>query len=123
MSCHDIGRGMAAVGRVVLDLYDEGCYDLETAKKLLQATINGVNWCDGNYYEAEESLAGRCSVCLKKSNSPETELVFGNRYSAKISGVSDAEENEFVSKLYCDRKILTDILCRDCYEQLSKNFD
>lgn len=123
MSCHDIGRGMASVGRVVLALYDEGRYDLETAKKLLQATINGVNWCDGNYYEAEESLAGRCAVCLRKSNSPEIELVFGNRYSAKISGVSDVEEDEFVSKLYCDRKILTDILCKGCYAQLKKNLD
>lgn len=123
MSCHEIGRGMASVGRVVLDLYDEGCYDLETAKRLLQATIKGVNWCDGNEYEAEESLAGRCAVCLKKSNSPETELVFGNRYSAKISGVSNAEEDEFVNKLYYDRQILTDILCKECYEQLKKNLD
>lgn len=123
MSCHENGRGMASLARVLLDLYDQGCEDLETAKKLLQATINGVNWCDGNYYEAEESLAGRCAVCLKKTDSPETELVFGNRYSAKISGVSDAEEDEFVSELYCSRKILTDILCKECYEQLKKNLD
>lgn len=87
----------------------------------VEARIPPINWWECQ--EAEESLAGRCAVCLKKSNSSETELVFGNRYSAKISGVSDAEEDEFVSKLYYDRQILTDILCKECYEQLKKYLD
>ena len=87
----------------------------------VEARIPPINWWECQ--EAEESLAGRCAVCLKKFDSPETELFFGNRYSGKISGVSDAEEDEFVSKLYCDRKIMTDILCKGCYAQLKKNLD
>jgi len=120
MSCHDIGRGMASVGRVVLDLYDKGRFDLNTAKELLEATIRGVNWCDGNDYEAAVSLAGRCAECLKKAQSPESDLIFGNSYFANKSGVDDVVKNEIVEKLYCDSKIMASILCKDCYAKLNE---
>ena len=118
MSCHDIGRGMASVGEKVLTLYDSGRIDRDTPKELLEATIKGVNWCDGNEYEAEVSMAGRCAHCLEKATSPE-QLVFGNDYFADESfpGCSDRKESistRFVKQLYSDRKLLAPSLCHKC---------
>ena len=119
LSCHDIGRGMAAVGREVLRLYDEGKYDLATAKQLLLATLKGVNWCDGNSYEAAASLAFRCASCLKASDSPKRDLIFGERYFLNESGIYeedglDSEDAIFVQSLYMDDKLMAPQLCEEC---------
>ena len=54
MSCHDIGRGMSAVSKTVLDLYEEKQISKESAMKLILACRKGVHWCDGNEGEALE---------------------------------------------------------------------
>ena len=125
MSCHDIGRGMAFVGREVLRLYDEGKYDAETTKQLLMTTIRGVNWCDGNSYEAAVSLAGRCAHCLRKAESPKEELVFSDSYFSRESEVYDYNDDDFksedvlfVESLYQEDKIMAPILCHECLEKL-----
>lgn len=65
MSCHDIGRGMNSVVKVVIGLYDEGKFDRDTARVLFAACRKGVHWCDGNESEAIASLRGcRCGKCL-----------------------------------------------------------
>lgn len=117
MSCHDIGRGMAYVGSEVLRLYDEGKFDIDTAKQLLWATLKGVHWCDGNESEAAESLDGRCAHCLKRVDSPETELVFDNP-----RGQADPEASDFVWKLWRDhdRKLLAPQVCHSCLDALRK---
>ena len=48
MSCHDIGRGMSAVSKTVLDLYEEKQISKESAMRLVLACRKGVHWCDGN---------------------------------------------------------------------------
>ncbi|MBO4724942.1 MAG: hypothetical protein J5622_00375 [Firmicutes bacterium] len=69
MSCHDIGRGMDSVSKIVLDLYEEGKLTTESAIKLVNACRKGVHWCDGNEDEAVEEAVerGYCGLCFKKS--------------------------------------------------------
>ena len=123
MSCHDIGRGMASVGKEVLRLYDEQKYDIHTAKELLWATMRGVNWCDGNRYEAAVSLECRCAICLKRVIAPEKELMFGSDYFAEVSGVSteaykEDDTSRAIEELYLKKQLLAPQICRDCYQEL-----
>lgn len=119
MSCHDIGRGMASVGREVLRLYDEGRYDKDTAIQLILATLKGVNWCDGNSYEAATSLSCRCAHCFQKVNTPKDDLIFGSRFFAEESEVYDddifeSEDAVFVHSLYMKDKLLAPQVCHEC---------
>ena len=67
MSCHNIGRGMNYVVKNVIKMYDTGELTLEAARKIIAAARRGVNWCDGNEYEAVEIIRRcRCGRCLKK---------------------------------------------------------
>lgn len=66
MSCHDIGRGMNSVVKVILEMYDNGDLDLPKSKKLIRACERGVHWCDGNEYEAIACMREtRCNKCLR----------------------------------------------------------
>ena len=69
MSCHDIGRGMSAVSKTVLDLYEEKQISKESAMKLILACRKGVHWCDGNEGEAMEEVVerGYCGLCFDKT--------------------------------------------------------
>ena len=69
MSCHDIGRGMSAVSKTVLDLYEENQISKESAMRLVLVCRKGVHWCDGNEGEALEEVIGRgyCGLCSEKS--------------------------------------------------------
>ena len=67
MSCHNICRGMNYVVKNVIKMYDTGELTLEAARKIIAAARRGVNWCDGNEYEAVEIIRRcRCGRCLKK---------------------------------------------------------
>ena len=70
MSCHDIGRGMNAVSKTVLDLYEEGQISKEGAMRMIRACRKGVHWCDGNECEAcvETVERGYCGLCFEKSD-------------------------------------------------------
>jgi len=126
MSCHDIGWGMASVGKAVLKLYDEGKYDLDTARQLLQATIKGVHWCDGNEYEAAASFSGRCAYCLKVIESPKVGLILGTRFFAEASmvygddNIAKGPDSEFVLNLCRKKELLATQLCRDCFEKFQE---
>ena len=69
MSCHDIGHGMNAVSRTVLDLYEEGRIHKESAMRLIRACRKGVHWCDGSEPDAcvETIIRGYCGLCFEKS--------------------------------------------------------
>ena len=66
MSCHDIGRGMSAVSKTVLDLYEENQISKESTIRLILACRKVVHWCDGNEGEALEEVVGRgyCVLCF-----------------------------------------------------------
>ena len=68
MSCHDIGRGMASVADVVIELYEDDKIDKSAAMRLVRACRRGVHWCDGNEGEAVETVveAGYCGLCFEK---------------------------------------------------------
>ena len=68
MSCHDIGRGMASVANVVIELYEGGRIDKEASIRLIRACRKGVHWCDGNEDEAMETVVevGYCGLCFEK---------------------------------------------------------
>ena len=68
MSCHDIGRGMASVADVVIELYENDKIDKSAAMRLVRACRRGVHWCDGNEGEAVETVveAGYCGLCFEK---------------------------------------------------------
>lgn len=113
--CYDI--------REVLRLYDEGKYDRHTAKQLILATLKGVNWCDGNSYEAAVSLAFRCAHCLKKTENPKEDLIFTSRFFANTSDIYDyddleSEDAAFVESLYMEDKFLAPQICHDCLRRL-----
>ena len=66
MSCHDIGLGMDSVVEVIVRLYDQSRVSRDAAVELIHAARKGVNWCDGNEYEAIASIEmSRCGRCLK----------------------------------------------------------
>lgn len=82
MSCHNIGRGMDSVTQVVIEMYDKKELSKKTALKLFSALKAGVYWCDGNEYEAVESIMNcRCGKCLKKMKPSEK---FYNVYDCSI---------------------------------------
>lgn len=45
MSCHDIGRGLSSVVKVILEKLDSGEISANTARNLLYACRKGVHWC------------------------------------------------------------------------------
>ena len=66
MSCHEIGRGMNSVVRTVMTLKDDGKITVDVAKIIIKSCLYGVNWCDGNSYEARDYIARcTCGRCLK----------------------------------------------------------
>ena len=72
MSCHDIGRGMDSVTKVVIAMFDNEELTRDAALKLFTALKNGVHWCDGNENEAVASIIHcRCGKCLKEMKSGE----------------------------------------------------
>ena len=68
MSCHDIGRGLASVANVVINLYEGNQISKDAAIRLIHACRTGVHWCDGTEGEATEPViqAGYCGLCFEK---------------------------------------------------------
>lgn len=111
MSCHDIGRGMNSVVKVIIDNYQEKKFDAETARELIAACRKGVYWCDGNQDEAIKSIrrciCGKCMQTIRKG-----EYLFSiwnvsydvpDRY-----GIIDGGEVELAS----------DGLCEKCFDEV-----
>lgn len=94
MSCHDIGRGLDSVTRVVIEMYDTGEITIKTALKLFTALRNGVYWCDGNEHEAVLSIFNcRCGNCLKKMKPGEKFFDIDDSPSGVIENSDDILRN------------------------------
>lgn len=107
MSCHDIGRGMNSVVKVVVELYDDGKIDKKAAMKIIRACKDGVNWCDGNDGEAIDYIRRcRCGKCFKMIPKGE-----------KLYSVWDVS-NEVPDKYKIDDRfeLALDGLCQDCFD-------
>lgn len=104
MSCHSIGRGMNSVVKVVISLVDERKIEIEPAKEIIEACKKGVNWCDGNEYEAIACIDGqRCGNCL---------VTIKDRENV----VNADEVRESLDERY--GLIVTDVLCDQCFKLL-----
>ena len=57
---------MNHVAILVAEMYDGGEISKEAAVKIFRRLQSGVNWCDGNEYEAIECISNRCGICLKE---------------------------------------------------------
>jgi len=105
MSCHDIGRGMASVANVVIELYEGGQIGKDAAIRLVRACRKGVHWCDGNEDEAMETVveAGYCGLCFEKKEGLSSVYDNGIAYPDKYD----------VFKAY-DKTAAHDCLCPEC---------
>ena len=107
MSCHDVGRAMNSVVKVAIELYDAEKIDKEATIKIIRACARGVNWCDGNEYEATDYIRRcRCGRCLKMV--PKGEKLYSVWYVSHD-----------VPKPYDIRKefsLASDGLCMECFD-------
>lgn len=115
MSCHDIGRGLNSVVKVIIKEYDNGKFSQKTAKKLIKACRKGVHWCDGNEPEAVEYLREhRCGHCLKKMTTGEKlyslwDISSETNHKYNVRYLDDSDENT---------NIVSYRLCEDCFDKI-----
>lgn len=109
MSCHNIGRGMDSVVVQVIKLLEENEISKEAARKIIIACRNGVYWCDGNEYEAVESI-NRC-YCGNCMNRIESGKPLYYIYDTSF----DVVNRDDISNNY---NLITDSLCEDCFTQI-----
>ncbi len=112
MSCHDIGRGLSSVVKVILEKLDSGEISANTARDLLYACRKGVHWCEGNENEAMIQMHQmRCGYCLKKLSEGDT------IYS--LYDIPHSFENEHHQEIRAiDAKIADYFLCSECFDML-----
>ena len=110
MSCHDIGKGLNSVAKIVIAQYQAGNLNKEACAAILHSCRKGVNWCDGNEHEAMQALvdAGICGCCLEEthdvSNVFDNELDVKHRYEV-YRGYDKTAAHYYVCAA-CKKKIL-----------------
>ena len=105
MSCHDIGRGMNSVVKTTITLMDQGKISKEAAKTIIISCANGVNWCDGNTYEAVDYIRRcLCGRCMKLVPAGE-----------KLYSVYDVS-GDVPDQHRLDDNLAADGLCADCFD-------
>ena len=111
MSCHSIGRGMNSVVEKVLELYDNDEIGREQAIVIIAACRKGVNYCDGNEYEATECMDGcRCGKCLKVFEKGEK---FFSVYDTS-DVIERRQKYNIVDK--SNPPLATDSMCEKCFD-------
>lgn len=112
MSCHDIGRGMNAVVRRTITLYDRKEIALEPAKKIIASCAKAVYWCDGNEYEAVDFISHcRCGKCLKLI--PKGEKLY-SIWDVTVPKQSSRDHWIFETKNKLE--LVTDGMCEECFD-------
>ena len=114
MSCHDIGRGMNDIVRLVISLYDNEQVSKDPAKRIIAACGRAVNWCDGNDYEAWDYIRRcRCGKCLKMI--PEGQELFS---------IWDLPRDFFSDhpRIMEEKKLACDSLCGDCFDEVMSDY-
>lgn len=116
MSCHDIGRGMNSVVQVTINLFDKGKISLDAAREIIHACRVGVYWCDGNEYEAVESIRNcRCGRCLRKVEKGD---IFINTYEFyRYRNDRDLPKFGEINKNLASLRV-----CRECFIQIVNDY-
>ena len=112
MSCHDIGRGLNEVVRMVISEYDRGGVSRYSAVKLIATCGMAVNWCDGNRGEALAYVSRcRCGNCLKLVPKGE-----------KLFSLWDLPY-EYMNRDIAEKaRLATDSLCEDCFDKVMPEY-
>lgn len=122
MSCHHIGKGLNTVVQVVMKLFDEGKISVDAAREIIYACRKGVHWCDGNEYEALESIyTYRCGLCLRIIE--KGDLLFDTNDFWSLSyktGRDLPKDYEITDKGKV--KLASHCLCRECFIQAINDY-
>lgn len=115
MSCHDIGRGLDTVVQVVMKLFDEGKVSLDAAREIVYTCRIGVHWCDGNEYEALDSIyTYRCGRCLGRVE--KGGLLFNTNDFLRLSYRNDRDLPKYEEITDEGKvKLASHRLCRECF--------
>lgn len=109
MSCHNIGAGMNAVVEEVIKMYDAKEISKRATLKIIAKLRKGVHWCDGNEYEAVESMRDcRCGRCLKEVKQEE------RLYS--VWDVSHEVQDRYHILDNRWETLAADCLCEECFD-------
>lgn len=103
MSCHDIGRALNYVQEEIIEQYENGKLDKNTAKTLLIRSREAINFCDGNLEEATASFDKcYCSDCMRKVDEGEElfTLYIGYPWYQQIDKYLD--EHDMVGTMLCE---------------------
>lgn len=113
MSCHNIGKGLNSVTRVVIEEYDSGNINLEGAKRILNECARAVNWCDGNVYEATDYIRRcRCGNCLKMVEK-------GEKLYSVWDVSKDVSNPDEITEHYT---LASDGLCEECFDKILNEY-
>jgi hypothetical protein len=109
MSCHCIGHALNHVQEEILELYEEGRFDTDTARSLLLQCNDALGFCDGNLNEATETFnKSYCSDCLRKVAEGENlyQIYWGKRGYRNIRDYRDKH------------KLIGFMLCEECFTKM-----
>ena len=115
MSCHDIGRGMNDIVRLVISLYDREQIGKEPAMRIIAACGDAVNWCDGNTSEAWDFVRRcRCGKCLKMI--PEGQELF-SLWDLPRDFIHEHP------RIMEENKLAFDCLCGECFDEVIAGYN
>ncbi len=120
MSCHDIGRGVDWIMEHVLKMYDDGKISQEAALEMVKTFPQAVNWCDGNTYEAQGTLARtHCACCLKKYESAE-DIVYSSLAEDAVAAedVTEAYRGWWWDKVMKKAGFSGLSVCKECFRKV-----
>lgn len=109
MSCHCIGHALNHVQEEILELYEEGRFDTDTARSLLLQCNDALGFCDGNLNEATEIFnKSYCSDCLRKVAEGENlyQIYWGKRGYRNIRDYRDKHQ------------LIGFMLCEECFTKM-----
>ena len=113
MSCHCIGHALNHVQEEILELYEEGRFDTDTARSLLLQCNDALGFCDGNLNEATETFnKSYCSDCLRKVAEGENlyQIYWGKCGYRNIRDYRDKHE------------LIGFMLCEECFTKMCISF-
>lgn len=106
--------GMDPVVEVIVDLYDEGAFDVQTARKLVLAYREDKAWCNGIGKVLSYTEDHRCGYCLRpKEEVGELRSLYD--FLMKKYGVT-AVFQDTCFRIY--EKVMSDNLCEQCMNLL-----
>lgn len=111
MSCHNIGKGMNSVVKVVVELLDDKIIEVEPARRIIAACRKGVNWCDGNEYEAIDCISRvRCGKCMK--------VIPKGKFLFSVWDVSNKVPDRYKILDNGSIALASDALCESCFDEV-----